>query len=273
MFPVWGEYDGPRGYSLGGASVEIGEQEEGPHVPVLLATNRGDRPALLLEGQLLEGGWQSRSLVRSVLVPAHAGLELEVVCVEQGRWGGQRSHRAGGRRGSVRMRSASAGVAQPDRQGEVWRRVAEYNARVGADETGAFTGHLDRAEPELRRLTRRLRPLAGQCGVIIGLAGQPAMVEVFDHPLTLRREFNSIMRAAGIDALGLDPVPTPARRARRLVERATRLRLQDVTAAGAGRTVRAEDQYSTVSGLRWGGRMVHATVTNVRHPLHQAVSI
>ena len=47
---------------------------------------------------------------------------------------------------------------------------------------------------------------------------------MFDNQLTLRREFDSIIRAAAMDAIGLPEVATPSRRARRFVDRADRVR-------------------------------------------------
>ena len=46
------------------------------------------------------------------------------------------------------------------------------------------------------------------------------ILETFDSPTTLRREFDAIISAAGLDALGVAPGRTPARRAIRFVDRA-----------------------------------------------------
>jgi len=273
IFPVWGEYDGPRGYSSNQAPVVLRERDGQAQVPVLVASNGGERPVLMLEGQLLEGGWQNRVLVRSHLVPARTELELEVACVEAGRWGGAQRHAVRDRRSSVRIRSALSWNEQDGRQGEVWRRVSEYDARYGVNPTSSFTGHLDRAADDVARLIRDLRPLPGQSGVVIGIAGQPVIAEVFDSPITLRRHFTSIIAAAGMDALGADPITTPSRRARRFIDRANALRLDGVTGAGMGTTVRGRDQYADVSGLSWRNRLVHATLTNVRHPLYASAAV
>ncbi len=129
VFPVWGEYAGPRGYSVEAKAAVVTEQATGPAVATLTTTNTGTRPLLMLEGQLLEGGWQNRLVGRSVLVPAHTSVDLEVLCVEAGRWSGEAEHRWNERRASLRLRSAL--VSDQDRQGEVWRRVGEYEAHYG----------------------------------------------------------------------------------------------------------------------------------------------
>src|SRR3712207_5802738 len=144
VFPVWSEYDGRRGYSSDPSSIDLAERAEGASVPVLVASNGGDRPVLMLEGQVLEGGWQNRVLARSVLVPAQSELEVEVACVEAGRWHGGRRHTSRGRRTSPRVRSAVQRPAR-GRQQAVWDGVAHYEGRYGANDTSSYTVHADRA--------------------------------------------------------------------------------------------------------------------------------
>ena len=252
MFPVWGEYDGRRDYSCDVAPVVLAERAEGPAVPVLVASNDGKRPVLMLEGQLLEGGWQNRVLTRSYLLGAGSTVDLEVACVEANRWGGRQGHRADRRRGSIRVRSALSRSPQQNRQGEVWRRVSEYDARYGPDPTSSFTGHLDRAMPDVSRLVDDLRALQGQSGVVIGIGGQPAMAEVFDSPATLRQELGSILAAAGMDAVDADPVPTPSRRARRFLDRAAKVAFVEGAPAGMGPPLVAAASTSRRPGSRGG---------------------
>ncbi|MDX6241048.1 MAG: hypothetical protein QOG10_5872 [Kribbellaceae bacterium] len=266
VFPVWGEYAGPRGYSVNAKTAELAEQANGPTVSSLVATNTGDRPLLMLEGQVLEGGWQNRLLGRSVLVPAGTSLDLEVVCVEKGRWGGGRDHAWNERRASLRVRSGLN--TGEDRQGEVWRRVTEYDARYGPNATSSFAVHADRAVQDVRRLVDGLGPLPGQVGVVIGIAGQPVLAEVFDSPITLAQQFRSIVKAAALDALGQEELVTPSRRARRFVDRAGRVERRPIAPAGLGTTVAGADGYATVAALAWRRRDVHFVATNPRHALN-----
>jgi hypothetical protein len=264
VFPVWSDRKGPRGYSSDLGKVALSELEDGPSVGHLLATNSGRRPRLMLEGTVLEGGWQHRMLLRSVLVPGQQELRVPVACVEQGRWGGGRAHAARSRRASVRVRSASR---QQDVQGEVWSRVAEYDGRFGANATGSFVGHLESAEDRARELVRGLEPLDGQCGVVVAIAGQPAMLEAFDSPRVLARQLESILFAAAMDALDQPEVVTPSRRARRFVERVERVRRTDEAPAGAGTHQVGASEHAGVTALSWHGRDVHLAATNPRQAL------
>ena len=79
----------------------------------------GRKAILLLEGTILVGGWQQRVLVHDVLVGPETTLDLEVRCVEQGRWSGtsdHRTHRIGAplaRQRAEALDHLEAGVAQP----------------------------------------------------------------------------------------------------------------------------------------------------------------
>jgi len=69
VFPVWPAVRGARGVDTGvRARVGAAERAGSPVVGELVLTNEGPRPALLLEGELLEGGWQHRSVVQDLVL-------------------------------------------------------------------------------------------------------------------------------------------------------------------------------------------------------------
>lgn len=264
VFPIWAEVAYPVSYSMDHARARVEELPDGPSVGSLAVTNTADVPLLLLEGQLLEGGWQNRMVAQSTLLAPGIEVPLEVVCVEQGRWHGAAGHEARGRRASIRVRS---GLRVGDRQGQVWRRVAEYETSFGPSETSSYLDHADRAEVRARDLVRGLRPFPGQVGVLIGLAGQPLVAEVFDTPRMLARQFAEIVRAAAVDAIGLPPIETPGRRARRFLYRADLVEPQPAGRAGIAEAVRGRTDFVEVSGLVWNDHPLHTVLTNPRHDL------
>jgi hypothetical protein len=266
VFPVWGEYVRVGRCTSRLASVRLGENVEGPKVGSVLVTNLGDRPVVMFEGQVLEGGWQNRMLGGSVVVPALDELPVDVVCVEQGRWGGGRVHRMRGRRASARVRGGlrSAG----DRQGEVWSRVAAYEDRYGPNATGSFCEHADRAYGDVARMVEGQRPLPGQVGVVIGIGGQPVVAEVFASGWLLAGQFRSIVAAAAMDAVGAAAVETPSRRVRRFLDRAAGVGLGVGARAGLGVWRRGASDFVDVSALEWQGRPVHRVLLNRRHELN-----
>jgi len=265
VFPIWGEYV-DLGRPVGPTDeISVTEQEGGPSVGSLRVWNGAKLPALMFQGQVVEGGWQNRMVARSVVVPARDHLELEVVCVEQGRWHGGSDHSVADRRGSARVRAALADAR--DRQGAVWVQVHEYERLDGPTATTSYTEHADRRGDTVERLVAGLRPLPGQIGVVVGLAGQPFLAEVFDSHDTLVRQFDAIIRAAAVDAVDIPAVKTPSRRARRFIDRATRVPTRPAEQAGLGKTVRGRNEYADVVGLDWNDAAVHVVMTNPRHEL------
>lgn len=267
VFPVWVGDGGGRRYSTEVSQLVVEEMEGGPAVPHLSAANPGGEAVLVLEGHLFEGGWQHRMATRSFIVGPGRTTRVEVACVEQGRWGGARRQGGRGRRATPFVRSgAHATPAGRDVQGEVWRRVERYRRSDVPNETGTLVGHLDHARGDIGRLTHLFRPLPGQAGVIVAISGQPFILEVFDDPQTLREQFDSIIEAAGLDALGAPPVVTPSRRARRMVERLEQVPLRPTEDLEVGRRLTARTSDLDVSVLDWDGRPVHLRATYLRHP-------
>jgi len=187
------------------------------------------------------------------------------VCVERGRWSGERRHTDSDHCATTRVR---AGLRPgPDRQGEVWRRVSEYDARYGPNATSSFTEHADRAADEVAPLIRGLRPFPAQIGVVVAVSGHPVSAEVFDCSATLAEQFESIVRAAAMDAVGRRPEVTPSRRARSFIDRASSVDVQRTGPAGAGVTLTGQSEYASISRLHWHGRAVHTSLLNPRHEL------
>jgi hypothetical protein len=259
VFPVFnGEAVAARGYDLGGPSITVEERAGAPVVDELVVTNRGARPALVLEGELLEGGLQHRVATRTVLVAAGASAVIEVRCVEQGRWSGGGQHVRGGGRAPVTVRAAGG-------QQQVWERVARYGA---SPTQSLFDTTRDRVEAA-KELVRDLRPCAFQTGVLLGVAGQPLLLEVFDSPRTLAKVWDGLLRAVAVDAVHAAPVETPGRRARRFVRRLPDTSLDPVD-GGCGIGFRGESPFARVTALHWHGRAVQTVAVNMRHALVSA---
>lgn len=252
VFPVFdGDAVGSRGYDLGGAAVEVSERAGSAVVGELVVHNRGARPALLLEGELLRGGMQHRVVTRPVMVGAGASAVVEVRCVEQGRWNGAGRHERTGGRAPVTVRAAGG-------QQQVWQRVARY----GASPTGSLLDSTRDRRAAADALVRGLRPAAFQTGVLVGLAGQPLLLEVFDSPRTLAAVWEGLLAGVAIDAVGAAEVVTPGYRARRFVRHLPEPRT--VPREGG---CEARSPYTRVTSLRWRGRAVVTVALNRRHAL------
>src|SRR5687767_4313660 len=112
IFPVWTSDPGSLGISTGThANIAVTELASGAQVSRLTVTNNGPNPALLLEGELLEGGQQHRTCARDVVLGPGETSDVDTFCVEAGRWEeGQSSHRRQARRAPLNVRAELTGT-------------------------------------------------------------------------------------------------------------------------------------------------------------------
>lgn len=203
------------------ASVTIAEQALA-EVPTLVAENHGGELALLVSGQIVEGGLQTRVLNVSVLLDAHERRPIPVSCVEQGRWNGGDQFRAGNAFAPRRVRRAKdrtvgeslrgAGSKRSD-QGMVWHAVAaeldrmdihDHSGRLSAAEVRLDRdGQLAEATAELRELG----PLPGQCGLVVAHGARIVSTELFATPEMLAAHWSALVNGIMLDAPDHD-VPT-----------------------------------------------------------------
>jgi len=295
VFPIWSDAPVMSGLDTGRAArVRVAEREGSPVVGELVLKNEGAKPALLVAGELFEGGWQHRALNHDILLVAGQQLVASVSCVEHGRWHGASSQVRRSRRASMMVRSAQTIAHGDDRQHQVWERVSRYDNAFGASPTASYVDHLNRratrgqrnmaqdAPPngregqiqeakadELAARLRSLRALPGQRGVLFGLGGQPAFAELFASPTGLRRHLPGLLEAAAIDAALMPAEATPGRRARRFVGElgGAPLGVQRGTDAGAGHALASHSPHHEIRGLGWNDQLLHVTVFNPRHHL------
>ena len=212
-FPLWVEAPSVRGLHWSGTQLSVGELHGQPSVDELRVTNGSSRPAVLLEGDLLEGGWQSRMVAASALLPAGETSTLAARCVEQGRWNGERAHQANRRRAAYSVYAAERDHTGAADQGDVWRRIDRFEQRFRRTRSASMIDHL------AYRPAPTMPLLEGQRGVIIGIGGRVVAAEIFGRSHGLQSRWDGIVAAAWLDALAAPAVATPAEQARELIRR------------------------------------------------------
>jgi len=277
LFPVWAEMPVQDLVLVKAGDVQVTERAGIPTVGELVLTNSSDRPALLLEGELLEGGWQNRALNTDLVLDAHASHVAPVTCVEQGRWSGvsQQTRRVRLAPGSIR-----AGLRRSDdtRQREVWRRVSRYEPSLGQSRTASLSEQLDKVsdgrDSAGRPVGRGRRsqippaPLPGQVGVIAALSGRPAWLEIFPSPDALADFWPSLVDAALLDAHFAINTACPAQAARDFAIHCGQLRLHEDQPAGAGTRIAGPSGPVSVRGITSReGDLLHALAVNTQHQL------
>ena len=256
------------------ASVTIGEQPEA-EVPTLLAENHGDALALLVSGQIVEGGLQTRVLNVSVLIDGRTKLPIPVSCVEQGRWGGGRQFRQGDTFAPRRVRRAkdetvaasvlSSGSKRTN-QGRVWDAVASELTRMNVDDdshrlsAAAIRFDEDRALAEAVRELRELGPLPGQCGIVVAHGKRIVSVEVFATPELLAAHWDALVNGILLDAPNSLPSSTPSlTRALRFVRRLATADATVTPGVGLGREHHVRTKRLVGQALVHDNFVVHAS--------------
>lgn len=284
LFPVWAEGGAASGLKWDLDGLDVGEQRDAEQVDSLVAANPGRKPVVLVEGDLLEGGWQTRMVARSTIIGPGEAANIAALCVEQRRWetNADRGHRTAGRRVSAPLRAARDRAYREgtDPQHAVWHGIASRYETIAPTVTSSFADHLDRVAGERRRRTGRplpAKPLAGQRGVIIGIGGRVLSMELLATPAALTTRWNGILEAARFDAERAPEVATPGQQAR---DFAARVEGAHITVDRECRSfvVLASDQGSldlsgialpdperSIDGEFW--RIVHLAARSQGHPL------
>jgi hypothetical protein len=258
LFPVWTDAPAMRGLQTGPSTrVRVAELTDGPSVGALAVENLGTKPVLLLEGELLEGGWQTRILVRDVILLPQESRVVEVACVEQHRWAGASAHT---RRGRLTTKSVQAALRTSDRQSQVWSVIRRYDEALGATATSSLADHLDRVASALLP-----HPLPGQSGVIVGVAGHPIALELFGSRSALAAHLPGVVEAATLEAmLHTQIANVPARRARRFAKAVERIESQPEVGNGPGQAWSGRSDQATLRAMTFaGGTIAHASAVRV----------
>lgn len=213
------------------------EAEFANEVNKLVAVNRSAKPLYLMPGEIIVGGDQDRTIARETIVAAD-GLphEIEVYCVEEGRWGGRDLDEAaevaaelGGE--SVNPEEA-AGLAREAAQGkfvveagsldrrsrlkvqagygqqEVWEGVREfgYNLTLITETTAFSANYTDdgvaaRLGPYIENLQDRVKNTPHVIGVVIAVNGKPVSADAFESTPLFLKLWPELLKSAALDAL------------------------------------------------------------------------
>lgn len=176
--------------------------------------NGCNKPVLLYEGEELLGAQQNRVLDISILVDAESKTQIPVSCVEAGRWDGRRhrerfrpSPQAADpdlRRKKHRMareRLAVGGEARAN-QGQVWDEVSERMASLRVESRSEAMDDIYRSRrDQLTELRRPIRRHDRQCGAVVAIAGQIAILDFVGRNDVWSHLHPALLEGYALDAL------------------------------------------------------------------------
>ena len=241
---------------------------ENPEVPTLVATVTGTVPVLLVEGEILLGGAQDRTLNVTVLCEAAAATRIPVSCVESGRWGGrQRRAQASSTHTSAALRAAKLASIQEDEasrmarssdQGRVWRDIDAYAARHDVQSSTSALEDVNLvAVPDLAAALDRLEPVPGQVGVAAMSGGRVIGLDVFDSERSLGQHLRQIVSGYVMDAaVDRDGGGTPDD-VKAFLAAVDGAAVDVQPGVGLGEELHLRAGGLTGSGLRHDGRLLH----------------
>ncbi|MFT3916946.1 MAG: hypothetical protein QM704_23540 [Anaeromyxobacteraceae bacterium] len=190
--------------------VRVEEAGAGGDVNALQVHNDGDRPVLLMAGELLLGGKQDRIVGRSLVLPPRSRQPVPVYCVEHGRWSGGRAFESGGALVPPGLRkTALAGDQQ-----QVWDEVARSNRKLGTQtSSGTYRAAARKlsgeAGPVARELSEALARDPQAAGLAVAIDGEVVAVEWFASPRLFGRVREKLVASYVAQALA-DDAPRPA---------------------------------------------------------------
>lgn len=277
-FPVW--TDAPvldRKYTTSASKKFKVSEVAQAQVQSLQVENQADLDLLLLEGMILQGGWQHRALTKSVFISARAQEQIPVVCVEQSRWGGVSQQEAGKKVAPTAVRVAMRGLVRDNLgniaqagadQGRVWSNVAGYQSRLNAAApTQSLAEIQDQVNATLGSLPK-VQALPGQRGVVVAALGQPIAFELFDHPDTLAERLEGMLESYLLDVIDMPYAKVRGQAARDFVLQVSKIKLAKTEETRrSSRSQSVNSRYVAAEALSLEGELVHLSCINSQHEL------
>ena len=201
--------------AIADGTLSIGEIGGG-QVPQLGVRNMGELPALLVEGEHLQGAMQDRVLNVTVLVPAKADTEDPGLVCRAGPLGLPLRATVRMRRRSSRPPHCGRSRPPPSRPVDgrwatvvrtraiVWAEVARKHASLGSSsQTGAMRDAYEQRASDLEAMTRSFgRPLPEQTGVVVTSVAGRWRSTGSTSPRRSPRLWPRLVRGYAMEALG-----------------------------------------------------------------------
>jgi hypothetical protein len=275
IYPIYMPAQGLHFHFATGAATGLKVSEKtDAEVPTLQVTNPNQHPVLIPEGQVLDGGHQTRTVNVSILVPAGATIDIPVTCVEAGRWGGTQSFTNSDRFANRRIRRAKTegvidGLQYDEHrrsdQSAVWGAVNYELHRKGVESTSANFRDIedfarrDAATAEAIEDLVRRGPLPGQLGVAIAHGRRVVNAEIFASHEALLANWEALVRGIMLDAPGNLNVRPSATSVLKFLRRLAQAQIVSRPGVGLGTEEHVRSSRLVGHSLSFHGTLVHAS--------------
>ena len=198
---------------------------DGAQVNKLVLVNNSKRPLLLLAGEIVTGGKQDRVIAKDRIVPAESDpIDLDVFCVEPGRWVGTSSKFAvSSVNGAMAAPSVRSKAMADKNQQQVWDQVAKTREQMSqnvevstAAEIGGTTSYA--AVMQNPGVARKIDSVAGSVekeyastiqqlrdrnavGVVVAVNGELVWADIFASTSLLEKYWPKLVRSYATEAV------------------------------------------------------------------------
>ena len=201
---------------------------DGAQVNKLVLVNNSSRPLLLLAGEIVTGGKQDRVIGKDRIVPADSDpIDLDVFCVEPGRWVGSSSKFEFGSVNGAMAAPSVRGSAMADKdQAKVWSEVGKATQTVTVEvqaEAPTVSGELSSTtsyakvmrndqvkskvdalarpiEQEYESTIKQLRDRRA-VGVVVAVSGEIVWADIFASTNLLEKYWPKLVRSYATEAV------------------------------------------------------------------------
>ncbi|MEW6237636.1 MAG: HIRAN domain-containing protein [Candidatus Omnitrophota bacterium] len=273
LFPLRKQNGARADYVLLKTALESGEaivkevSEEG-RIGELILLNRGLKPILIPEGEILVGAKQNRVVNISLIAAAQNSLQIPVSCVERGRWrfttkNFQSTHYAHPKLRSRKLQSVrecrmSSGAAYSDQEA-VWDEVAmNLKERHTRSDTESVTDSY-RSSSERIREYKDLFALPGDAiGVLAGNGNRIVGMDCFDSSESFHQCWERLSDSYFMDAINYpDMTACPQKTARAFLDRIRNSLALCDSSIGLGNELIVQNQNCAGVGVWYSDSLCH----------------
>ena len=200
--------------ALGQEVLEVSEVSEGGSVPELKATNKGQKPTLMIDGEELKGAKQNRVLNTTIMVAPGTTVVIPVSCVEAHRWHGDTlsmgksdhvmAHGIRTKKMEQVHHNLEKNRSFRANQEEIWADIDIMAYRLHVESpTSAMSDIYEARAKDLEDYLKGFSLVEGQKGLLVFISGQPLGLEFISREEAFSRLYQKLLKSYVLEAVSL----------------------------------------------------------------------
>lgn len=250
--------------ALEAGTAKITEMDGGAEVPHLKFTNTGNQSILVIEGVIIQGNLQNRTVRRSFLLRAGHEEMADVYCVEQGRWnsGGRTGHAS---KFHLYSELRKMNSRKGSNQSHTWNSIGNKSARMHTvSGSGAVDEIYQQHEERIDAYKHSFTCKADYVGMIASVNEHIVGLEVLGINGLFQKQFPSLISSYVMDAIDEGYCEELSKRKKLTVDEFLRCILsakkETVDSISRGKNIRIESERVSGTALLDEDALVHMAV-------------